>query len=68
MDEKELQKAVNPIYLTAKGTLSLLYQAKDPDAVAPVRTAWEGSPTLTLPRASVATLRADIGRTDARSR
>ena len=34
MDEKELQKAVNPIYLTAKGTLSLLYQAKDPDAVA----------------------------------
>ena len=41
---------------------------EDPDAVAPVRTAWEGSPTLTLPRASVATLRADIGRTDARSR
>ena len=41
---------------------------EDPDAVAPVRTAWEASPTLTLPRASVATLRADIGRTDARSR
>lgn len=34
MDAKELQKAVNPIYLTAKGTLSLLYRAKDPDAVA----------------------------------
>ena len=34
MDEKELQKTVNPVYLTAKGTLSLLYQAKDPDALA----------------------------------
>jgi len=34
MDNKELQKTVNPIYLTAKGTLSLLNKAKDPDAVA----------------------------------
>jgi len=34
MDNKELQKTVNPIYLTAKGTLSLLYRVKDPDAVA----------------------------------
>jgi len=34
MDNKELQKAVNPVYLTAKGTLSLLNKAKDPDAVA----------------------------------
>lgn len=34
MDNKELQKAVNPIYLTAKGTLRLLNLAKDPDAVA----------------------------------
>ena len=33
-DNKELQKAVNPIYLTAKGTLSLLNKVKDPDAVA----------------------------------
>ena len=33
-DNKELQKAVNPIYLTAKGTLSVLCQAKDPDAEA----------------------------------
>ena len=34
MDNKELQKTVNPIYLTAKGTLSLLNKAKDPDAAA----------------------------------
>jgi len=34
MDNKELQKTVNPIYLTAKGTLGFLYRAKDPDAVA----------------------------------
>ena len=34
MDNKELQKAVNPVYLTAKGTLSVLCQAKDPDAEA----------------------------------
>jgi len=33
MDNKELQKTVNPVYLTAKGTLNLLNQAKDPDAV-----------------------------------
>ena len=34
MDNKELQKTVNPIYLTAKATLSLLNKVKDPDAVA----------------------------------
>lgn len=34
MDNKELQKTVNPVYLTAKGTLGFLYRAKDPDAVA----------------------------------
>jgi anti-anti-sigma factor len=34
MDNKELQKAVNPVYLTAKGTLGLLKKAKDPDAMA----------------------------------
>ena len=34
MDNKELQKTVNPVYLTAKGTLKLLNLAKDPDAVA----------------------------------
>ncbi|MBP5771717.1 MAG: hypothetical protein J6W75_10200 [Bacteroidaceae bacterium] len=34
MDNKELQKTVNPVYLTAKGTLSVLCQAKDPDAEA----------------------------------
>jgi len=34
MDNKELQKTVNPIYLTAKGTLGLLKKAGDPDAVA----------------------------------
>ena len=32
MDNKELQKTVNPIYLTAKGTLGLLKKAEDPDA------------------------------------
>jgi anti-anti-sigma factor len=32
MDDKELQKAVNPIYLTAKSTLGLLKKAGDPDA------------------------------------
>ena len=34
MDNKELQRAVNPVYLTAKGTLGLLNKAGDPDAVA----------------------------------
>ena len=34
MDNKELQKTINPIYLTAKATLSLLNKVKDPDAVA----------------------------------
>ena len=34
MDTKELQKAVNPIYLTAKSILGLLKKANDPDAVA----------------------------------
>ena len=34
MDNKELQKTVNPVYLTAKGTLGFLYRANDPDAVA----------------------------------
>ena len=34
MDNKELQRAVNPVYLTAKGTLGLLKKAGDPDAVA----------------------------------
>jgi len=34
MDNKELQRAVNPVYLTAKGTLGLLKKAEDPDAVA----------------------------------
>ena len=34
MDHKELQKTVNPIYLTAKATLSLLNKVKDPDAAA----------------------------------
>lgn len=34
MDNKELQKTVNPVYLTAKGTLGLLKKAGDPDAVA----------------------------------
>ena len=34
MDNKELQKTVNPVYLTAKATLSLLRKAGDPDAVA----------------------------------
>ena len=34
MDIKELQKTVNPIYLTAKGTLGLLKKAEDPDAMA----------------------------------
>ncbi|MBO4842790.1 MAG: tyrosine-protein phosphatase [Bacteroidales bacterium] len=34
MDNKELQKTVNPIYLTAKSTLGLLKRAGDPDAVA----------------------------------
>ena len=34
MDNKELQKTVNPIYLTAKSTLGLLKKAEDPDAVA----------------------------------
>ena len=34
MDNKELQKTVNPVYLTAKGSLNLLNKAKDPDAVA----------------------------------
>ena len=34
MDNKELQKAVNPVYLTAKGTLGLLKKAKDPNAMA----------------------------------
>ena len=34
MDNKELQKTVNPIYLTAKATLSLLNKVKDLDAVA----------------------------------
>lgn len=34
MDNKELQKTINPIYLTAKATLSLLNEVKDPDAVA----------------------------------
>ena len=34
MDNKELQKTVNPIYLTAKGTLGLLKKAGDPYAVA----------------------------------
>ena len=34
MDNKELQKTVNPIYQTAKGTLGLLNKAKDPDAMA----------------------------------
>ena len=34
MDNKELQKIVNPIYLTAKTTLGLLKKANDPDATA----------------------------------
>ena len=34
MDNKELQKTVNPVYLTAKSTLGLLKKAGDPDAVA----------------------------------
>ena len=34
MDNKERQKTVNPVYLTAKGTLSVLCQAKDMDAEA----------------------------------
>lgn len=34
MDNRELQKTVNPVYLTAKGTLLLLSLAKDPDAMA----------------------------------
>ncbi len=34
MDHKELQKTVNPIYLTAKSTLGLLKKAEDPDAMA----------------------------------
>ena len=34
MDNKELQKIVNPIYLTAKSTLGLLKKANDPDATA----------------------------------
>ena len=34
MDNKELQKTVNPAYLTAKSTLGLLKKAGDPDAVA----------------------------------
>ena len=34
MDTKELQKAVNPIYLTAKSILGLLKKANDPYAVA----------------------------------
>ena len=34
MDNKELQKTVNPVYLTAKSTLGLLKKANDPDAVA----------------------------------
>ena len=34
MDNKELQRAVNPVYLTAKGTLGFLKKAEDPDAVA----------------------------------
>lgn len=34
MENKELQQMVNPIYQTAKGTLSLLNKAKDPDAMA----------------------------------
>ena len=34
MDDKELQKTVNPIYLTAKSTLGLLKKANDPDATA----------------------------------
>lgn len=34
MDNKELQKTVNPVYLTAKATLGLLKRAGDPDAMA----------------------------------
>ena len=34
MDNKELQKTVNPIYLTAKSTLGFLKKANDPDATA----------------------------------
>lgn len=34
MDTKELQKTVNPIYQTAKGTLGFLKKAEDPDAMA----------------------------------
>ena len=34
MDNKELQKKVNPIYLTAKSTLGFLKKANDPDATA----------------------------------
>ena len=34
MDNKELQKIVNPVYLTAKATLGFLKRAGDPDAMA----------------------------------